>query len=156
MRNSKNLTSFALVYYISFLQLVCLSVYIYRNGYFFLDVPHQARAILFVRSVIHAAGYICFVHSLKFVSPVCALCLQGTTCVMNISLFRVRRAYFRVSEFGYILPAFAGAVFCLCVSSGLLEKFGIDVVVQRDDDFKKGSFFALASGIALGMKGRIS
>ena len=75
---------------------------------------------------------------------------------MNISLFRFRRAYLRIAEFGYILPALIGSVICLCISSGILSKFDIDIVVQRDSEFNKGAGFALVSGIALGFKGRIS
>lgn len=92
MYNYPNLSAFSLVYFISLVQLIALSGYLYRQGYYFLDVPEEARRLLLFRGFVHAIGYVCFVHSLKYVTPVAALCLQGTTCAMNNCVFRLRRA----------------------------------------------------------------
>jgi len=73
MQIYKGLSTFALVYFISIVQLIALSLHIYQSGNFFLEVPTKARKLLFLRSTIYAIGIICFVQSLKFVSPVTAL-----------------------------------------------------------------------------------
>jgi hypothetical protein len=112
--------------------------------------------MLFVRSAVHACGYICLIHSLKFISPVSALCLQGTMCVMNSSVIRMRRACFRQREFGFIVPALMGSVFCLVIAKGYLRDGGLDIVEDRNSVFEKGMTFAVISGICLGFVGRAS
>lgn len=75
---------------------------------------------------------------------------------MNSSFIRMRRACSRQSEFGYIVPAFLGSVFCLVIAQGRLREEGLDIVEERNGDFTKGKTFALASGICLGFVGRFS
>jgi len=75
---------------------------------------------------------------------------------MNSCIFRLRRAYQRKIEFGYIVPSFIGAVFCLMVSNGKLSNTGIDIVQNRDSEFTIGFRNAILSGICLGKVSRIS
>lgn len=147
---------YALVYGISLVQLLVLSVYNIVKGQFLLDLDPQARTLIITRSGIQATGFFCFVYSFKYVSPICALCLQGTTCVMNTSIARLGRACERQIELGYIVPAFIGSFFCLLIALGFLREQGLDIVEQRDKKFLAGTTYALVSGICLGIVSRIS
>ena len=109
-----------------------------------------------MRSVIHGIGFISFIQCLKHLSPVCALCLQGTTIVANTSLIRFRRAISRHTEFGYIIPSLMGSIFCYIIANGRLRDYGIDIVEERTEDFNKGFRFALFSGLCLGFVSRLS
>ncbi len=106
-----------------------------HNGFYFLDVLKDARKLLVVRSFLYGFGMFCFVHSLRFVSPVTALCAQGTTVVMNTCLVRLPRAFSRSQEFGFILPTFTIATFILMISLGLFSEFDIDIVASRNKSF---------------------
>jgi hypothetical protein len=75
---------------------------------------------------------------------------------MNTSFIRMRRACFRQSEFGYIVPAFLGSFLCLMIALGKLREQGLDIVIERDSGFKAGVAYALISGICLGLVGRLA
>lgn len=75
---------------------------------------------------------------------------------MNSSIVRLRRACFRQTEFGFIVPAFLGSIFCLLIALGKLRGEGLDIVEERNHDYKKGVSFALISGLCLGFVSRFS
>jgi hypothetical protein len=93
MQEYDGLLAIGLIYFISIVQLVTVGFYLRHNGFFFLDVPKDARKLLVARSFLYGFGMFCFVHSLRFISPVTALCAQGTTVVMNTCLVRLPRAF---------------------------------------------------------------
>lgn len=76
--------------------------------------------------------------------------------MINICIFRLRRAYKRQTEFKHIVPAFFCGVICLLVATGRLKDYDIDIVQTRDEHFNDGMKFALFSGICLGFVGRIT
>ena len=95
MQKYRGLLAVDLIYFISVVQVVTVGFYLRNKGFFFLDVPYDSRKMLVARSFLHGLGFLCFIHSLRFVSPVTALCAQGTTVVMNTCLVRLPRALSR-------------------------------------------------------------
>lgn len=84
------------------------------------------------------------------------MCLQGTTCVMNTCVFRFRRACRTKYGFKFILPALIGGATCVLIATGGLRKYEIDIVLVRDNEFRKGAVYALVSGLVLAKVSRIS
>lgn len=135
MQEYEGLVAVSLIYFISLVQLIAIIIYMHISGYYFLDVPKDARILLIARSFMYGIGLFCFVHSLRFISPVTALCAQGTTVVMNTCLIRVRRAFLRKIEFGYLLPAFCIAILTLSICTGQLVNLNVDIVLSRNAAF---------------------
>lgn len=113
--------------------------------------------MLFVRSLFYTVGIVFFIKALKLISPVTLLSTQGTAVIVNTCLFRLRRACFRKQEFGFIVPAFCGAVVCLCVIGGRFKHYGVDIVDGgRGADFTLGASYGTISGLMLAKVSRVS
>ena len=147
----------ALVYLIVQIQFLYLCWYLNSSNLFVLDIPREARRMLLARSVFYTVGIVCFVKALKLISPVALLAMQGTAAIVNTCLFRLRRACFRKGEFGFIVPAFCGAVVCFCVIGGRLKHYGVDIVDGgRGADFMRGAGYGTVSGLMLAKVSRVS